>query len=84
MSNPILGNLQGLTLSQYTEYKYAVATYLKVEAFNSNISTLRSAGNLGLSYYDFHTYDEDYKYKLGLMLLIQTNPNSTFTQVQKN
>lgn len=79
-----LGKMNGLTYSQYMNYKYAVATYNKVEAFNSNVSTMRSAGETTVSYYEFPTCQEETIYSLGLMLLIQNNPGKTFTPVQKN
>ena len=79
-----LGKMSGLTYSQYMEYKYAIATYNKVEAFNSNISTMRSMGQTMVSYYEFPTSQEETIYSLGLMLLIQNNPGKTFTPIQKN
>ena len=84
MSCPRLGSLQGLTFSQYAGYKHAIGTYLKVEASNSNVSTLRGTGNTGIPYYKFVSYSEESSYTLGQMLLIQTNPTRTFTPVQKN
>lgn len=84
MSCQRLGNLKSLTFSQYAEYKYAIGIYLKVEAFNSNVSTLRDTGNTGIPYYNFVSYKEENSYTLGQMLLIQTNPTTTFTPVQKN
>lgn len=83
MSCQTLGTLEGLTDSQYSDYKSAVAIYNNVEAFNSNVFTLRAAGNKSLSYYQFKTVDESIQYKVGLMILIQTNPTVTYTQVQK-
>lgn len=84
MSQTLLGNLKALTFSQYIEYRSAIGTYNRVEAYNSNISTLRGRGNLGLSYYDFQTYKEDYKYKLGQRLLTQIYPDTKFIPVEKN
>lgn len=79
-----LGQMTGLTYSQYAEYKSAVAVYNKVETYNSNVSTLRGTGITGITYYEFSTSQEQTMYSLGLMLLIQNNPGVTFTQVEKN
>ena len=79
-----LGKMNGLSYSQYMEYKHAVATYNKVESYNSNVSTLRGSGSSSVSYYDFQTNQEQTIYSLGLMLLIQNNPGMTFTPVPKN
>jgi hypothetical protein len=84
MSCFTLGTMKGLTFMQYSEYKSAVATYLKVEAYNSNVSTMRGNGDLSLTYYDFVSCLEQTKYKLGLYVLTQNNPRITFTPVQKN
>ena len=84
MSNYTLGKIQGLTYMQYGEYKSAVATFSKVELYNSNVSTMRGNGNLTGPYYNFATCQEEVKYTLGQMLLIQTNPTIKITPVQKN
>ena len=77
--------MKGLTYAQYIEYKTAIATYTKVESYNSNVSTLRGLGSgSSLSYYEFPTSQEETIYSLGLMLLIQNNPGTTFTPIRKN
>ena len=77
--------LKGLTYSQLQDYKHAVATYNKVEAFNSNVSTLRGNGNKSVEYYEFKTYDDKESYLTGLYFLTENNPTlSTITPVKKN
>ena len=80
-----LGKLKGINYSQLRDYKEAVATYNTVEAFNSNVSTLRGNGNKSVKYYEFKTYDDKVSYLSGLYFLTQTNPTlSTITPVEKN
>lgn len=78
------GKMTGLTYAQYRDYKNAVATYTKVENYNSNVSTMRGQGSSDATYYEFPTNQEQTTYTLGLMLLIQNYPTITFTPVQKN
>lgn len=79
-----LGTLKGVNYSQLQIYKEAVATYNTVEAFNSNISTLRGNGDKSLNYYEFKTYDEKESYLTGLYFLTENNPSLKITPVKKN
>ena len=76
--------MTGLTYSQYMEYKTAINTYIRVENYNSNVSTIRGTGQSSLSYYEFSSNQEQTIYTLGLMILIQNNPGMKFIPVQKN
>ena len=81
----ILGNMKGLTYNQYTTYSNAVQIFKKVEAFNLNVSTMRSAGR-PLSYYVFSKTDDESNYKMGRFILTQNDPaNATsYVPVPKN
>jgi len=85
MSFP-LGKMKGLTFMQYNDYSNAVNIFRTVEAFNSNVSTLRGNGNVGLSYYVFTSTTEETNYTRGLYLLVQNDPVNAalYTPVQKN
>ena len=85
MSFP-LGKMKGLTFMQYNDYSNAINIFRTVEAFNSNISTMRSAGDKGLSYYTFKSTTEETNYTRGLYLLVQNDPINAalYTPVQKN
>jgi hypothetical protein len=85
MSFP-LGKMKGLTFMQYNDYSNAINIFRTVEAFNSNVSTMRSAGNTGLSYYTFKSSTEETNYTRGLYLLFQNDPINAalYTPVQKN
>jgi hypothetical protein len=79
-----LGQMRGLTFTQYRKYTTAVSTYRRVEAYNANISTLRGNGDKGQTYYIYRSNDEETTYTLGLYLLTQNDPANTYTPVQKN
>jgi hypothetical protein len=79
-----LGKLKGINYTQLRDYKEAVATYNIVEAFNSNVSTLRGNGNKSIEYYEFKTYDEKESYLTGLYFLTENNPSLKITPVKKN
>jgi hypothetical protein len=59
-------------------------TYERIESYNLNVSTLRSAGDRTLSYYLFNGNQEQIAYTNGRMLHIQRYPNSNWTPVPLN
>lgn len=73
-SDFIVGQMEGLTNTEYLTYSNAVYIFHKVEAYNLNVSTLRAAGNKSLSYYTFQSSTEKTSYTQGRMLLIQNDP----------
>ena len=81
-----IGNMKGLTFMQYRTYSHAVNTFTTVQAFNSNVSTLRAGGNTSLSYYTFNSILEETSFTLGNILLLQNDPKnaSLYTPVEKN
>jgi hypothetical protein len=79
-----LSGFKFLYQSQNLEYRQAFATFDKVQLFNSNVSTLRAAGNSNLSYYQFLTNKEKTTFTKGRMLHIQSFPSSNFPLVEEN
>ena len=79
-----LGKMQGLTYAQLIKYSFAVNIFKQVEAYNANVATLRLAGNLSQSYYDFVSTEEKAQYTLGFSLLVQNDPAyANYVPVQK-
>jgi hypothetical protein len=72
--------------SQYLKYKRSAVFFQQVQAFNSNVSTLRSQGQFTLSYYQFPTSTQKDQYERGRFLLNQSYPNlsTIFLPVQQN
>jgi len=79
-----MGKMKGLTFTQYNDYRTGVATFNRVETYNSNVSTLRGNGKMTMMYYEFVSYQEQTDYTLGNMILLQNNPGLVITRVQKN
>ena len=76
--------MYGLTYAQLMKYSYAVSVFKRVEAFNTKVATLRLAGDLTQSYYEFVNTDERAQYTLGLSLLVQNDPAyANYIPVQK-
>jgi hypothetical protein len=73
-----------LTGAQLTYYRMSVQTFNRVQDYNSNISTLRSKGNLTASYYQFLTSEEKNKYIKGRFLLTQSYGSGNIQEVQQN
>ena len=69
-----LSGFKFLYFSQFREYQNAAIFYQQVQAFNSNISTLRSGGNTTLSYYQFPTQTQKAQYNSGRFILVQSYP----------
>jgi len=73
-----------LSQSQLKYYRTSVQTFNRVQSYNSNISTLRSRGNLTASYYQFLTSEEKNNYTKGLFLLTQSYGSGNIQVVQQN
>jgi uridine kinase len=87
MSSPNYCDLSGfkfLTFSQKQEYSYAFQLFNNIQAYNSNVSTLRAGGALNVPYYQFLTNEEKTKFLQGRFLHIQAFPNSNWDFVQQN
>ena len=59
---------------QYKEYKAAVNTFLRVQAYDTAILLQRRSGYTDVSYYTFADSTERTQYTEGRMLLIQNDP----------
>ena len=81
-----LGKMKGLTHLQFSTYSSATYVFERIQSINSNVSTLRSAGDKSVRYYQFQTADEQAMYTMGQRLLIQNDPDnaSSYFSVQKN
>ncbi len=72
---------------QFLQYQTAWVTFDKVQAYNSNISTLRAQNPTKyyyLTYYQFATQTEKATYTTGQFLHQQVYPNSNWNSVQTN
>jgi hypothetical protein len=65
-------------------YQTYWTTFEAVEAYNFNVSTLRSAGDKTQTYYIFEGNEEQVAYTNGRMLHIQRYPNSNWKPVSKD
>jgi hypothetical protein len=79
-----LSGFKWLFQSQKLEYQQSFALFGKVQNFNSNISTLRAAGDSNLSYYQFANTEEKTRFLQGRFLHIQAYPGSNFPVVEQN
>jgi len=81
----ILGNMKGLTYMQYKEYKAAVNTFFRIQAYDTAIAFQRQQGKLDVSYYVFRSTTEQTQYTQGRMLLIQNDSKNAarYVPVQK-
>lgn len=73
-----------LSQSQLSTYKNSVNTFNRIQGYNSNVSTLRSQGDLTRSYYQFITSQEKNSYTQGLFLLTQSYGSGNIVVVQEN
>ena len=73
-----------LSGSQLTNYRTCIDVFDRVQGYNSNISSLRSKGNLTASYYQFMTTQEKNQYTKGLFLLTQSYGSGNIQVVQQN
>ena len=78
--------LQNYALPQgiINNYRNDWNTFNRIQAFNSNVSTLRSAGEQGISYYTYVNYAEKESFRNGQQLHTLYLPNSNWNVVQKN
>lgn len=70
----LLGKMKGLTYMQYRDYKAAVNTFFRVQAYDAAIYRQRLSGKTDVSYYSFANSTEQTQYTQGRMLLIQNDP----------
>ena len=73
-----------MTPVQFRIYKDAWNTYNRVQSYNSNISTLRHAGQTNLNYYQFVNMQEKNQFAQGQQLHVQVYPSSNWSSVPPN
>ena len=67
----------GLTFSQSQKYKTAWATFGRIQAFDSNVSTLNATTGTNLRYYTFSDYQERNQFIEGQFLHLKSLPYYT-------
>uniref|UniRef100_A0A6C0BBQ2 Uncharacterized protein n=1 Tax=viral metagenome TaxID=1070528 RepID=A0A6C0BBQ2_9ZZZZ len=81
-----LSGFTQLDFSQSQTFKTAVNTFNRIQAFDSNVSTLKHIGAINQYYYNFKDYTEKNNYIQGQLLLRQSYPTQStiWTSVQRN
>lgn len=79
-----LSGFSGLNCFTQLQYKANWATFERIQAYNSNVSTGRAAGDLGLTYYQFVDTEERTNFLYGQMLHTKRYPNSNWNAVSQN
>ena len=81
-----LSGFTQLDFSKNQAFKTAVNTFNRIQAFDSNVSTLKDMGAINKFYYNFIDYSEKNNYKQGQFLLRQSYPaiSTIWTPVQRN
>lgn len=64
------------------DYQTYWNTFERIQAFNSNVSTIRASGDKTPTYYQFVSTDEKLEFTNGRMLHIQRYPASNWSVVQ--
>ena len=78
---------KGMNISRYIQEQTNYTFFDKVQAINSNVSTLRSTNPgaaASYTYYVFASYAEINSFNNGRMLHIQLYPDSNWDVVQQN
>ena len=79
-----LSGIGCINQSQKLIYKEAWENYNRIQSYNSNVSTLRSQGDLTGQYYMYISYKERESFRQGQFLHTQVYPNSNWSSVQEN
>jgi hypothetical protein len=79
-----LSGFLALPSSVKLDYQQYWNTFNRIQAFNSNVSTIRSGGDKQLTYYSFANYDEVTSFTQGQYLHVQRYPNSNWPTVSKD
>ncbi len=81
----LLGKMKGLTHMQYRDYRVAVNTFFRVQAYDAAIYRQRLKGYTDVSYYSFANSTEQTQYTQGRMLLIQNDPQNidNYKEIEK-
>jgi len=80
-----LNGILSINQSQLQIYKQAWADYNRIQAFNSNVSTIHGNGtDIKAPYYVYVSYTEKNSFQNGQYLHQQQYPNSNWSAVQEN
>jgi hypothetical protein len=74
----------GLPFSTKLKYEGQWNTYNRIQLANSNVSTLRSGGDLRLTYYQFSNFIEKNDFLNGMFLHQKRYPASNWNPVSKD
>jgi hypothetical protein len=66
------------------DYQNSWRVYNRIQAYNSNVSTMRGRGDKTFSYYSYANYDEANSFTVGLYLHVQRYPASNWEPVSKD
>jgi len=78
-----LSGFQGLSNGVLLQYKNDWGTFNRIQAYNSNVSTLRAAGKT-MTYYTYASGDEKVSFDNGQILHVRRYPSQNWNAVQKN
>jgi hypothetical protein len=80
-----LSGFRGLSFGAALQYKIDWDTYDRIQAYNSNVSTLRGQGQgNGLTYYTYASGAEQTSFLNGQLLHVRRYPSSNWAPVVKN
>jgi len=79
-----ISGFQYLSQGVLLKYQQEWGTFERIYNFNSNVSTLRSKGNTGLTYYNFFTTEEQAYYINGQQLHVKRYPTSNWDSPVKS
>ena len=80
-------DLSGFTpMNQSLKFKYITAWGVvdRIQAYDINVSTLRSGGDTSKTYWQFINFDEKSNWRIGLSLHAKRYPTSNWDPPQKN
>jgi hypothetical protein len=76
-----VSGFQGLPFALALKYKHQWDTFNRIQAINLRVSTLRKAGNLTESYYQFISYTEQSDFTMGQFLHQRRYPGVNWNSV---
>jgi hypothetical protein len=79
-----LSGFTGLSIGVAAQYRQEWATFDRIQAYNSNVSTLRAEGKTGLTYYTYASGEEKISFVNGQALHVRRYPGQNWNAVQKN
>lgn len=79
-----LSGFLAVTFSAKLLYEDQWNTYNRIQAYNSNVSTIRAAGDKTIQYYNYANYDESTAFTNGQFLHVKRYPNSNWSAVSKD